>query len=206
MSMSRSDSGAAVSRSRSVVALACLLLLPGCADAQQTGAAPPTADAAVDWLNTTYSVTCDGIVPDGFPATVVDGSARVPADGSRPPYYDHYDVRVTATASGDVDGDGAPDSAVVLDCSPQPSNGIVQEVQVLSSTGRLLGTLPSPRTMPENVQLPPVYDRAGLSVQDGEVVAAMTAYGPEDFHASGPSVPLTVRWRFDGQGFVRVSS
>ncbi len=33
----------------------------------------------------------------------------------------------------------------------------------------------------------------------------MTAYGPDDFHASGPSVPLTERWRFDGEEFVRAS-
>jgi hypothetical protein len=202
MSVSGSGVGAAVSRSRTVVLLGCLLL-PGCAAAQQSGAASPSTAAAVDWLNTTYQVTCDGIVPGGFPATVVDGSARVPADGTRPPHYDHYDVRVTATASGDLDGDGAPDAVVALDCSPQPSNGIVQEVQVFSAGGRSLGTLPSPRTMPENVLLPPVYDRAGLSVEDGEIVAAMTAYGPGDVHATGPSVPLTVRWRLDGDRFVR---
>ena len=204
MSMSRSGSGAAVSRNRAVVALVCLLL-PGCAPAEWTGAAHTPARAAADWLNRTYLVTCDGIVPDGFDAIVVDGSARVPADGGRPPHYDHYDIRVTAMAGGDVDGDGAAEAVVLLDCSPQPSNGIVQEVQVFSSTGRLLGTLPSPRTLRENVLLPPVYDPAGLSVQDGEIVAAMKAYGPDDFHASGPSVPLTVRWRFDGQRFMRVS-
>jgi hypothetical protein len=56
------------------------------------------------------------------------------------------------------------------------------------------------------VQPPPVYDPAGLSVQDREIVAPMTADGPDDSHASGPSVPLTVRWRFDGQEFVRASS
>ncbi len=205
MSMSWSDSGAAVFRGRSVVALACLLL-PGCASADRTGEAHTPAAAAADWLNRTYTVTCDGIVPDGFPATVVDGSARVPADGSRAPHYEHYDVRVTARASGDVDGDGALDAVVLLECSPQPSNGIVQEVQVFSSTGRPLGTLPSPRTLRENGQLPPVYDPGGLSTQDGEIVAAMAAYGPDDFHASGPSVPLTVRWRFDGQQFVRATS
>ena len=151
-------------------------------------------------------MTCDGIVPGGFPATVVDGSARVLADGSRPPHYDYYDVRVTATASGDVDGDGAPDTAVLLDCSPQPSNGVLQEVHVFSSTGLRLGDLPSPDTLMGDAPLPPVYDPGGLSVEDGEIVAAMTAYGPNDFHASGPSVPLTVRWRFDGRGFVLVPS
>jgi hypothetical protein len=151
-------------------------------------------------------VTCDGIVPDGVRATVVDGSARVTGDAGRPPYYEHYDIRITSTASGDVDGDGASDAVVLLDCSPQPSNGIVQEVQVFSSTGRPLGALPSPRTLKGNAPLPPVYDPAGLSVEHGEIVAAMTAYGPDDFHASGPSVPFTLRWRFDGQDFVRPSS
>jgi hypothetical protein len=145
MSMSRRGSGAAVFRGGTLVALACLLL-PGCASAQRTGEANDPAVTA-DWLNRTYMVTCDGIVPDGFRATVVDGSARVPADGSRPPHYEHYDIRITATASGDVDGDGAPDAVVLLDCSPQPSNGVVQEVQLFSSTGRPLGALPSPRTL-----------------------------------------------------------
>jgi hypothetical protein len=204
MSMLRSGSGAAVFRGRTLVVLA-FLLLAGCASAQRTGAAQVREGAAADWLNTTYSVTCDDIVPEGIGATVVDGAARVAADGSRTPFYDHYDIRVTATATGDVDGDGAPDAVVLLECSPQPSNGILQEVQVFSSTGSPLGALPSPRTLQGDAPLPPVYDPAGLSVQNGEIVAAMTAYGPDDFHASGPSVPLIVRWRFDGQGFVRVS-
>jgi hypothetical protein len=205
MSMLRGASRPAVFRSRTVVVLACLLVT-GCASAEPSGVAQVPARTATDWLNTTYTVTCDGIVPGGFRATVVDGAARVPADGSRPPHYEHYDVRVTATASGDVDGDGAPDAVVLLECSPQPSNGIVQEVQVFSSTGSPLGGLPSPRTLRGDALLPPEYDPAGLSVQDGEIVAAMTAYGPGDSHASGPSVPLTVRWRLDGQTFVRASS
>lgn len=121
-------------------------------------------------------------------------------------HYEHYDIRVTATARGDVDGDGAPDAVVLLECSPQPSNGIVQEVQVFSSTGSSLGALPSPRTLQGDALLPPEYDPSGLSVQHGEIIAEMTAYGPGDFHASGPSVPVTVRWRFDGQRFVRIVS
>src|SRR5215212_1219476 len=205
MSMSRSGRGTAVFRARTGVALACVLLA-GCASAERTGTAQVPAGAATDWLNRTYTVTCDGIVPGGLRATVVDGSARVPADDSRPPHYEHYDIRVTATAGGDVDGDGAPDAAVLLDCSPQPSNGVVQEVLVFSSTGRPLGALPSPNTLQGGVQPSPVYNPAGLSIQDGEIVAAMTAYGPGDSHASGPSVPLTVRWRFDGDGFVQAES
>jgi hypothetical protein len=178
-------------------------LLAGCAAAGGSGAAPSTS-TAVDPRNATYSVTCDGIVPDGFPAKLVDGVARVPADASRSPYYDHYDVRLEADASGDVDGDGAPDTVVLLQCSPQPSNGIVEEVQVFSASGNRLGLLPSPRTLREATILAPLYEPTALSVQDGDVVAGMTAYAPDDSHASGPSIPLTVRWHWNGRAFVRV--
>jgi hypothetical protein len=200
MSMLGSGFGSAAFSGSTVVAVA-FLLLGACATAERSGTAQVREGAAGDWLNTTYSVTCDDIVPAGIRATVVDGAARVPADGSRPPFYDHYDIRVQAVATGDVDGDGASDAVVLLECSPQPSNGLLDEVQVFSSTGDLLGTLPSPRTLQGDAPLPPEYDPGGLSVRNGEIVAAMTAYGPDDFHASGPSVPITVRWRFDGNQF-----
>jgi hypothetical protein len=44
-----------------------------------------------------------------------------------------------------------------------------------------------------------------LAIRDGQIVAAMKAYGPDDSHASGPSVPFTVRWRWNGTTFVRMS-
>jgi hypothetical protein len=206
VSFPRSGIGAAGLRTRAAVVGAACLLLAGCAAAEPTGSAAAPAGAAVDWRNTAYTVTCDGVVPDGLRTTVVDGRARVPADGSRPPHFDHYDIRVVATATGDVDGDDASDTVVLLECSPQPSNGIVQEVRVFSATGRPVGALPSPRTLRDGAVLPPVYDSGGLSVDDGEIVAAMKAYGPDDYHASGPSVPFTVRWRLDGNGFVQVST
>ena len=151
-------------------------------------------------------VTCDGIVPDGFRATDRRRQRAGRRRRQRPPYYDHYDIRSRARPAGTWTATVRPDTVVLLECSPTPSNYSVQEVQVFSSTGRLLGALPSPRTLEGDAPLPPVYDPSGLSVQHREIVAAMTAYGPGDSHASGPSVPLTVRWLFDGRGFVRVSS
>ncbi len=189
---------------RTVAGGAVLLLLAGCGAEQGAGSSP--APAAVDWRATTYELTCDGVVPGGFRARVVDGTARVPADGSRPPYYDSYEVRVVATAVGDLDDEGGADTVVLLECSPQPSNGIVQEVLVFSSSGRRLGSLPSPRTLQGEAPLPPVHQPGGLSVEDRVIVSRMSAYAPGDSHADGPSVPVTVRWRFDAQGLVRVSA
>jgi hypothetical protein len=186
---------------RAAVVLGCLVLA-GCGAEEDAASAP--AAAAVDWRSTTYELTCDGVVPGGFRAQVVDGEARVPADGTRPPYYEHYEVRVVATATGDVDGDAGADTVVLLACSPQPSNGVLQEVVVHGSSGQRLGSLPSPRTLQGAAPLPPEYER--LDVEHGEIVASMSAYAATDSHADGPSQPFTVRWRFGPEGPVRVSS
>jgi hypothetical protein len=191
-------SGAARSRravvpARAAGGLICLLLVAcGAGDRADARAGSAPAAAAVDWRSTTYELTCDGVVPGGFRAQVVDGAASVPADGTRPPYYDHYEVRVVTTADGDLDGDGGAETVVLLECSPQPSNGILQEVQVHASSGRLLGSLPSPRTLQGDAPLPPVYQR--ISVRGGLIVAGMSAYADTDSHASGPSEPFTLRF------------
>jgi hypothetical protein len=192
-----------------IIGLVACVLLTGCGpedEVSSAGTAPATGVAPPDWRNASYTMTCDGVVPAGFEATLVDGSARVVADGSRPPHYDYYDVRLEATASGDIDGDGVPDTVVLLQCSPQPSNGILEEAQVFSGADGRLGVLPSTTTLREATILAPLYDPAGLSVQDGDIVAEMKVYGPEDFHASGPSERTTVRWHWDGQGFVRIDT
>ena len=138
--------------------LVCLLLV-ACGADERGRADDAPATAAVDWRSTTYELTCDGVVPGGFRARVVDGTAIVPAEGTRPPHYDHYEVRVVDTAAGDLDGDGGDETVVLLECSPQPSNGILQEVLVYASPGRLLGSLPSPLTLQGEAPLPPVHER-----------------------------------------------
>jgi hypothetical protein len=206
MSLSWMGPGARLSTPTGLLAASlAACLLAGCAPTGGGGAAAGSSSAASDSRDATYRVTCDGLVPDGIPVTLTGGAASVPADASRPPYYDHYEIRLEAEARGDVDGDGDPDTVVLLQCSPQPSNGIVEEVQVFAASGERLGLLPSPLTLREATILPPVYDPAGLSVQDGDIVAVMKAYAPEDSHASGPSIPITVRWHWDGREFVRVS-
>ncbi|MGY1620522.1 hypothetical protein ACI797_27595 [Geodermatophilus sp. SYSU D00691] len=185
---------------------AVLAVLAGCSgqDAGSRDGGGAATEPAPDWRNAAYTITCDGIVPAGFRASLVDGTTRVPADDTRPPFYAYYEVTYEGETSGDVDGDGEDDTVVLLECSPQPSNGIVQEVQVFTADGDLLAELPSPRLLREGVHLPPLYDAEGLSVEDGDVVAAMLAYGAGDSHASGPSVPITVRWHWTGEEFVRV--
>jgi hypothetical protein len=191
------------------IGLAACVLLTGCGSEDEggsAGTAHATGVAPPDWRNATYTMTCDGVVPAGFEATLVNGAARVPDDVDEIPYYDYFDVRLEATASGDIDGDGVPDTVVLLQCSPQPSNGILEEAQVFSGAHGRLGVLPSATTLREATILAPLYDPAGLSVQDGDIIAAMKVYGPQDSHASGPSQRMTVRWHWDGQEFVRIDT
>lgn len=188
--------------SRTLAALALCVLLGACAT-DEPGRSM-TTPAPRDWRNTTYRLTCDGIDSSGFTATLVNGSAQVPAEISDTPDYTSFDVHLDATATGDLDGDGKPDTVVLLQCMPQPSNAFVQEVQVFRADGSLMGELPSPRTLPETTILAPLYVPAGLSIKDGDVVAAMKEYGPNDSHATGPSVPFTARWHWNGTSFVRV--
>jgi hypothetical protein len=183
------------------VALGCLALT-GCApgSAAPTAAGPPTQQP--DWRNAIYRVTCDGLLMGTIRARLIKGSATVPVDVSESPSYDEVDLKLEATATGDVDGDGKPDTVVLLQCAPQPSNGWVEEVHVFRSDGSQLAVLPSPSSLPQNSILAPLYVPSGLKVENGEIVAAMKAYGPGDSHASGPSVPFTVRWHWTGNAFV----
>jgi hypothetical protein len=183
------------------------VVLGACATEQISGSASgtqATTSAPHDWRNATYRLTCDGIVPGGFTAKLVNGTAQVPAEVSQTPHYLDFDVHLEATATGDVDGDGKRDSVVLLQCMPQPSNAFVQEAQVFRADGSLMGELPSPRTLQETTILAPLYVPAGLSIDHEDVVAAMKAYGPNDSHATGPSVPFTVRWHWTGKTFARV--
>ncbi|NYJ03881.1 hypothetical protein [Petropleomorpha daqingensis] len=169
------------------------MLLAGCAD--------KTVPTDHDWPEATYIVTCDGVVPTGFQVSLHKGAGT---EKSKTPDYASFDVKLEATATGDLDGDGKPDTVVLLQCHPQPSNGLVEEVQVFNAHDQLIAGLPSPRTLREQTILPPVYDPAGLRVENGDIVAGMKAYGPDDSHASGPSIPITVRWHWNGHSFVRV--
>jgi len=187
-----------MSLSRVLYGLAACVLLAGCAHPIH-GA----ASLLQDWRNATYKITCDGVVPSGFRAALHDGVAKVSADVSDTPYYQSFDVDLEATASGDLDGDGKPDTVVLLQCHPQPSNGIVEEAQVFDAARHLIAGLPSPRTLPQATILPPIYDPSGLSVQDEEIVAVMKVYEDGDSHASGPSGRTTIRWRWDGRNFQR---
>jgi hypothetical protein len=166
-------------------------------------APPGLAAADPDWPNITYTITCDGLIKNGFSVKLTNGSATVSGRIVGSPDYDHFDVQEQAAAQGAISGVGSA-SVVLLACSPQPSNFAVQEVQVFRQDGSVVGELPSPSTLQSGAILPPVYVPTGLRLTDGNISAEMLAYGPNDSHASGPSVPQAVTWHWNGSSFEKV--
>lgn len=143
-------------------------------------------------------MNCAGAADSSFTVDVRDGTGTAigPTGGA----YSSYDVRVEATATGDLTGDGDPETAVLLYCSPQPSNYYLQEVQVFGSNSQLLGGLTPVGELAPGLE--PQYDPSGFSVQGGRLVTRMNFYGPSDNHVPGPTIPRTLSWRWEEQRFV----
>jgi murein DD-endopeptidase MepM/ murein hydrolase activator NlpD len=157
----------------------------------------------MDWKNASYKITCDDNAPAGFKVRLKNGSATVSGQTAGSPDYDYFDVQYQASVTGDLDGDGSPETAVLLRCSPQPSNFTVQEVLVLHPDGNLLGKLPGGDSLKAGAILPPQYVPKEFSVRDGNLHAGMLAYGPDDTHASGPTKDQTFVWHWNGSMFKR---
>jgi pimeloyl-ACP methyl ester carboxylesterase len=165
------------------------------ADIQQT----VTRGTAIDWKNTAYTMTCGGAAAQPFTISLKDGVGVAPGPGTSSGSYNEFEVHVEAvTQPGSLTGLGNDETAVLLYCSPQPSNYYNEEVQVFRSDGTMLAELPLARTLPGT----PLYDSAQFSIENGQLVTGMNFYGPGDSHASGPSIHKIVTWRWNGQQFV----
>src|ERR1019366_2679361 len=159
-----------------------------------------TITRTVDWYNTSYMMSCGGLAPQPFTVNVQGGKATAPGSSGG---YSTYQVHVEAvTQPGALTSDGSPQTAVLLYCSPQPSNFFVEEVQVFKSDGGLLGELPPTGTLSPGSSLPPQYDSSQFSISTGQLITGMKFYAPTDSHASGPSIHQVLKWSWDGHQFI----
>lgn len=153
----------------------------------------------VDWLNATYTTSCGGIATQPFSVTVHNGQGQYQTTGS--PYQD-YNVAVTGVAHGYLLGDGTPQTAVLLSCSPQPSNYSVTEIQVFTPERQELGTpLRPPNLVPNGLYNLPFFDDQPFTIGDGLLNSGAAYYGPEDCHACGPSIQYQLSWQWTGRNF-----
>ncbi|MFI0960745.1 hypothetical protein ACH4S8_04925 [Streptomyces sp. NPDC021080] len=153
------------------------------------------ASQSVDWENRNYSITCDDIVDKPVKVNLRNGKGV--AKGGGIGGYDRWEVAVQRTVRGKLPGLGDV-TAVLIYCSPQPSNFFRQELRLYRADGREIGRVPT-FDVPE---LPPQFQPKTLAIKSGRIGADVIFYGPEDTHASGPSIRRHVTWTWDGRRFV----
>ncbi|MFZ4155972.1 hypothetical protein [Streptomyces pseudogriseolus] len=105
---------------------------------------------------------------------------------------------VKKQASGDLDGDGRPETAVAVHCDAPmgtPPDGVYVLTQAAGSAEpRVVATLVDPK------------DRTNVddfAVRDGDVTATLLGYSSADVPSCCPDVRETVKWRWDNGAFVR---
>ena len=164
----------------------------------QRNLVPTASPVPIDWNNQSYDLTCDNIVQNPVKVTFRNGRATVqgPGIGSS---YSRWDVSVSHVAHGTLPSLGAV-TAVLFTCSPYPSNFSVQELRVYrTADGSEIGRIPDLPT--GGGVLPGVFEPATVAVASGRVSAGVMFYAPGDSHASGPTAPGHVTWRWNGQEF-----
>ncbi|QGV81494.1 hypothetical protein [Streptomyces ficellus] len=106
---------------------------------------------------------------------------------------------VAKRATGDLDGDGSPETVVAAHCragSGTPPSG----VYVLA---RATGDAAASRVVATLVEPAERRSVATLAVRDGAVTASLLGYSSADVPRCCPDQRETVKWRWEGDKFVR---
>ncbi|WP_406141176.1 hypothetical protein [Streptomyces sp. NBC_01089] len=146
------------------------------------------------------------LTPD--PATASQGGGRParPAAAAPDPAAVTFPLKcgtagttVTKKASGDLDGDGSPETVAAVRCdagSGTPPSGIY--VLTRPSTGdgppRIVATLISPAEQ---------QSVGAIGVHDGAVTATLLGYSSPDVPRWNPDVRQQAKWRWQGGKFIR---
>ncbi|MGV9566186.1 hypothetical protein [Streptomyces sp. NPDC003480] len=107
-------------------------------------------------------------------------------------------VLVAKKATGDLDGDGRPETVAVVHCDASmgtPPDGAYVLTQAAGATEpRVVATLVDPK------------DRltvTGLAVRDAAVTATLLGYSSADVPSCCPDVKSSAEWRWKGGAFIR---
>lgn len=105
---------------------------------------------------------------------------------------------VMKKASGDLDGDGRPETVAVVHCDAPmgtPPDGVYVLTQAADATNpRVVATLVDPKER---------RTVTALSVDDGAVLADYLGYSSADVPSCCPDVKESAKWRWQDHAFVR---
>lgn len=121
-----------------------------------------------------------------------------PADVEFPIECGPVQAVVKKEAAGDLDGDGRPETVVVVHCDAPmgtPPDGMYVLTEAAGAGApRVVATLVDPK------------DRTNVddfAVRDGEITAALLGYSSSDIPSCCPDVRKSLKWHWDNGAFVR---
>ncbi|MFF9407697.1 hypothetical protein ACF1B0_19545 [Streptomyces anandii] len=105
---------------------------------------------------------------------------------------------VVKKASGDLDGDGSPETVAVVHCDGSmgtPPDGVYVLTRVAGATApRVVATLVAPKDR---------YTVTDFAVRDGAVTATLLGYSSSDVPNCCPDLKEGVKWQWRNGAFVR---
>ncbi|MGW1766649.1 hypothetical protein ACWCQL_21585 [Streptomyces sp. NPDC002073] len=172
-----------------------------------------TRTRPVHWLTTALAVaavvTGAGLLePDAGPAAP-DGTKNLqapdvpvpdPAAVAYPLDCRGLEQAVTASAAGDLDGDGRPETVAAVRCaagSGTPPSGIYVLTGSPAGRPRVVATLLDPADR---------LNATALSVREGTVTATLLGYSAADVPRCCPDTRSTTKWHWDGGKFLRYTT
>ncbi|KIF70635.1 hypothetical protein HY68_21855 [Streptomyces sp. AcH 505] len=105
---------------------------------------------------------------------------------------------VTKKASGDLDGDGSPETVAVVRCdsgSGTPPSGVYVLTKGTAATPRIVATLLDPKAK-QSVG-------TGFAITGGAVLATLLGYSDPSVPSCCPDIQERVSWKWRGGAFVR---
>lgn len=146
--------------------------------------------------------------PAGAATTAGQGSQAAPGKGPQAPAPDAHAVTypldckgapqaVTATAEGDLDGDGRPETVAAVRCdagSGTPPHAIYVLVQEAAKDAR-------PRVVATLLEAGRKQTATDLTVRDGAVTASLLGYSSPEVPRYSPDTKQLAKWRWNGGKF-----
>ncbi|MFI8827103.1 hypothetical protein [Streptomyces sp. NPDC053431] len=159
------------------------------------------------WLATATAmagvVALAGLVQPG-PAGAAAAPAPLPAPDAATAHYPldcgGAPSKIAQRASGDLDGDGNPETVAVVHCeagSGTPPSGIY-----VLTHGKGAGT-PAARVVATLVEPSQLKNVSDFAVRDGAVQATLLGYSSPDVPSCCPDQREQAKWRWRGGRFVR---
>ncbi|MEU1164085.1 hypothetical protein ABZ372_27090 [Streptomyces sp. NPDC005921] len=106
--------------------------------------------------------------------------------------------KVVKKTTGDLDGDGRPETVAVVHCDSAmgtPPDGVYVLTQAADATApRVVATLVDPKDR---------FTVTDFTVAAGSVTATLLGYSSDDVPSCCPDVKTAAKWRWNGHAFVR---